>query len=191
MEEDKPHLVLLGSNGIDLMRGIQEKADVPVIFLSMYGEDETIARAFDMGADDYVVKPFSPTELGARIRAALRKRAFPELADPPEPYSLGDLVINYDERRVTLAGRPVQLPPREYALLYELSVHAGRVLTHEHLLQGVWGPEKSGGSWLVRNVVKRLRRRLGDDAYNPTYVLTEPGIGYRMPRGEMPEQAAE
>ena len=190
MEEEKPHLVLLdlmlpGSDGIDLMKDILETADVPVIFLSVYGREEVIARAFDMGAADYVVKPFSPTELAARIRAALRKRAAPGWAGPPGPYSLGDLSIDYAERRVTLAGRPVQVTATEYELLYRLSAAAGRVLTHDQLLQAVWGPERTGEPWLVRNVVKRLRRKLCDDAENPTYVFTEPRVGYRMAKGEM------
>ena len=189
MEEEKPALVLLdlmlpGSDGIDLMKDILKTADVPVIFLSVYGREEVIARAFDMGAADYVVKPFSPTELAARIRAALRKRAAPEWASPPGPYSLGDLSIDYAERRVTLAGRPVQVTATEYELLYRLSAAAGRVLTHDQLLQVVWGPERTGEPWLVRNVVKRLRRKLRDDADNPTYVFTEPRVGYRMPKGE-------
>ena len=193
MEEEKPHLVLLdlmlpGSDGIDLMKDILATADVPVIFLSVYGREEVIARAFDMGAADYVVKPFSPTELAARIRAALRKRASPEWAGPPGPYSLGDLSIDYAERRVTLAGRPVQVTATEYELLYRLSAAAGRVLTHDQLLQAVWGPERAGEPWLVRNVVKRLRRKLCDDAGNPTYVFTEPRVGYRMAKGETREQ---
>ena len=193
MEEEKPHLVLLdlmlpGSDGIDLMKDILATADVPVIFLSVYGQEEVIARAFDMGAADYVVKPFSPTELAARIRAALRKRAAPGWAGPPGPYSLGDLRIDYAERRVTLAGRPVQVTATEYELLYRLSAAAGRVLTHDQLLQAVWGLGRTGEPWLVRNVVKRLRRKLRDDADNPTYVFTEPRVGYRMPKGETEEQ---
>ena len=194
MEEAKPHLVLLdlmlpGSDGIDLMKDILETADVPVIFLSVYGREEVIARALDMGATDYVVKPFSPTELAARIRAALRKRASPEWASPPGPYSLGDLSIDYAARRVTLAGRPVPVTATEYELLYRLSAAAGRVLTHDQLLQAVWGPERTGEPGLVRNVVKRLRRKLGDAADHPTYVFTEPRVGYRMARGETPGPA--
>ena len=111
MKEEAPHLVLLdlvlpGSDGIELMKHIRETADVPVIFLSAYGQDEVVARAFDLGAADYVVKPFSPTELAARIRAALGKRAAPELAEPSEPYVRGDLTIEYPQRRVTVAGPP-------------------------------------------------------------------------------------
>ena len=124
VEEYKPHLVLLdlvlpGVDGMDLMKDIAEMTDVPVIFLSAYGQDRLVARAFDMGAADYMVKPFSPTELSARIRAALRRREVPK---PSEPYVLGDLTIDYDERRVTLAGRPVELTAKEYGTLAELSV---------------------------------------------------------------------
>ena len=191
MEEEEPSLVVLdlvlpGVDGIELMRGIREAQDVPVIFLSVYGQDEVVARAFDMGAADYVVKPFSPTELAARIRAALRRRTVPELVEPSEPYVLGDLTIDYAERRVTVAGRPVELTDIEYRMLAELSVSAGRVLTNVQLLQRVWGLDKTGGSGPVRNIIKRLRGKLGDDAGNPTYIFNEPRVGYRMPEGEVP-----
>ena len=189
MEEEKPHLVLLdlvlpGSDGIELMNDIRKTADVPVIFLSMYGQDETVARALDMGAADYLDKPFSPTELAARIRAALRKRLEPFQGEPSGPYSLGGLGIDYALRRVTLEGEPVDLTATEYAVLYELAVHAPRVLSHTMLLQRVWGPERVGEAWLLRNMVKRLRRKLGDDAADPRYIITEPRVGYRMASGE-------
>ena len=185
VEEEKPDLVLLdlmfpGTDGIDLMKEILEWKDIPVIFLSAYGQEEVVARAFDLGASDYVVKPFSPTELAARIRAALRKRSRLEQVSIPDPYLAGDLYIDYALRKVTLAGSSVQLTPTEYGLLYELSVNAGRVLDHDQLLQAVWGPERRGEHRLLRDVIKRLRRKLGDDADNPTYIFTEPRIGYRM-----------
>ena len=189
VEANDPHLVLLdlmlpGTDGIELMRNILDMADVPVIFLSVYGQEEIIARAFENGADDYVVKPFSPMELVARIKAALRKREAPEWAEPSEPFVLGDLTIDYAERRVTLAGRPVQLTAIEYGLLFELSVNAGRVLTYDRLLRRVWGLRRSGDSRRVRTAAKQLRRKLGDDANNPTYILNEPRVGYRMAKGE-------
>ena len=189
VEANDPHLVLLdlmlpGTDGIELMRGILDMADVPVIFLSAYGQEEIIARAFANGADDYVVKPFSPMELVARIKAALRKREAPEWAEPSEPFVLGELAVDYAERRVTLAGRPVQLTAIEYGLLFELSVNAGRVLTYDRLLRRVWGLRRSGDSRRVRTAAKQLRRKLGDDANNPTYILTEPRVGYRMAKGE-------
>ena len=193
VEANDPHLVLLdlmlpGSDGMELMKEIREASDVPVIFLSVNGQEETIAKAFENGADDYVVKPFSPTELVARVKAALRKREAPEWAEPSEPFVLGDLTIDYAERRVTLAGRPVQLTAIEYGLLFELSANAGRVLTYDRLLRRVWGLRRSGDSRRVRTAAKQLRRKLGDNANNPTYILNEPRVGYRMPKGEMQER---
>ena len=185
METETPDLVLLdlelpGINGIDLMKRILMISEVPVIFVSGYGGDEHVARAFETGADDYIVKPFSPTELGARIEAVLRRRASSGRTAGLEPYALGDLTINYAERLVTVAGRPVQLTATEYKLLSDLSVNAGRVLTHDQLLKRVWGPHYAGDSRLVRSFVKKLRRKLRDDASNPRYIFTEPRVGYRM-----------
>ena len=186
VEEYKPHLVLLdlvlpGVEGIDLMKDIAELTDVPIIFLSAYGQDKLVAWAFDMGATDYVVKPFSPTELSARIRAALRRRDVPR---PSEPYVLGDLTIDYDERRVTLAGRPVELTAKEYGTLAELSANAGRVLTYETLLRRVWRLEADADIRPMRTVISSIRRKLGDNAEDSKYILTELRVGYRMPRGE-------
>ena len=189
MAEHKPHLVLLDlalpdRDGIEVMTDIRMKADVPVIFLSAYGHDETIARAFDMGAADYVVKPFSPTELTARIRAALRKNVDLLEGAPSAPYEAAGLSIDYARRRAAVGGEPVELTATEYSLLHELAANAPRVLNHNALLHRVWGPERVGEPWLVRDVIKRLRRKLGDDAANPSYIFTEPRVGYRMPPGD-------
>ena len=189
VKANDPYLVLLdlmlpGTDGIELMGAIREIADVPVIFLSAYGQEETIARAFENGADDYVVKPFSPMELVARIKAALRKREAPEWAEPSEPFVLGELTIDYAGRRVSVAGRPAALTAIEYGLLFELSVNAGRVMTYDRLLRRVWGLRRSGDSRRVRTAAKQLRRKLGDDANNPTYILNEPSVGYRMEKGD-------
>ena len=189
MEETRPELVLLDlmltdTDGIELMKNILNVADVPVIFLSVYAREDLIARAFDMGAVDYVVKPFSPTELAARIKAALRRRV---TVEPSEPYVLGDLTIDYTQRRATLAGHRLQLTPTEYGLLAELSAHAGRVLTHEHLLERVWGERGDRDVRPMRTIISKLRRKLGDDADNPTYIFTEPRTGFRMPKGEKTE----
>ena len=179
IEMQKPALVLLdlmlqGVDGIELMERIPRLAEVPVIFISGYGRDETVARALDAGAEDYIVKPFSPTELVARVRAALRRRTEPEL------FRLGDLAIDYERRQVSVGGRPVALTATEYDLLRALSLGAGRVLTYETLLRQVWNG-RSSDARIVRSYVKRLRRELGDDARRPTYILTELRVGYRMP----------
>ena len=178
---EKPALVLLdlmlpGTDGIELMQTVPELADLPVIFISGYGRDETIARALEAGASDYIVKPFSPTELTARIRAVLRRRA------DLEPFVLGDLAIDYDRRRVTVAGRPVALTATEYELLRALSHGAGRVLTHNALLRQVWAGRANGDPKIVRAYVKRLRSKLGDDAKSPAWIFNERGVGYRMAR---------
>ena len=178
---EKPALVLLdlmlpGTDGVELMQTVPELADMPVIFISGYGRDETIARALEAGAEDYIVKPFSPTELTARVRAALRRRS------KPAPFALGELAIDYDRRRVTVAGRPVALTATEYELLRVLSQGAGRVLTHETLLRRVWAGRGGGGPKIVRAYVKRLRSKLGDDAARPAWIFNERGVGYRMAR---------
>lgn len=187
--EVQPHLVLLdlmlpGTDGMALMKEILENHEVSVIFLSAYDQEDVVAKALDMGASDYVVKPFSPTELAASIRVALRKHAALNQSEPTDhTFSLEDLQIVYTERRVMVSGIPVKLTAIEYALLHQLSVNAGRVLTHTQLLLQVWGHDRLREHSLVRNVVKRLRSKLGDDAQNPTYISTEPRIGYRMPMG--------
>ena len=170
-------LLLPETDGIELLERVPEVGDLPVIFISAYGRDETIVRALDAGAADYIVKPFSPSELTARVRAALRRRA------EPEPFVLGELTIHYDERRVAVANRPVELTATEFELLRVLSVNAGRVLTYDALLRQAWGKRGRGASdpKLVRAVVKRLRRKLGDSAASPAYIRNERGVGYRMP----------
>ena len=188
VEEEKPHLVLLdimlpGSNGIDLMNEIMSTSNVPVIFVSAYGQDQLVAKAFEMGADDYVVKPFSPTELVARIKAAMRRRT---TSEPSVPYVVADLTIDYAARLVTLRGNPIDLPAIQYRLLVELSANAGRVLTYEHLLQRVWGSDGDADVRPMRTAISDIRRKLGDDANDPTYIFTDLRVGYSMPKADMP-----
>ena len=177
----RPQLVLLdlilpGTDGVKLMETIPELADLPVIFISAYERDETVARALESGAADYIVKPFSPTELTARMRAVLRRRT------DPEPFVLGDLSIDYDRRLVSLAGRAVSLTPIEYELLRVLSLNAGRAMTYASLLRQVWGSGDYGNTGPVRDFVKKIRRKLGDDGATPAYIANERGVGYRMPK---------
>ena len=179
---EQPRLVLMdlmlpGTDGIELMERIPEMAHLPVIFISGYGRDELIAKAFEMGAADYIVKPFSQTELLARVQAALRRRG-----EPPRTFQSGELAIHYEERRVTLAGLPVRLTAIEYKLLRTLSVNAGRTVTYESLLRQVWGRRDTSDSRTVRAFVSHLRQKLGDDAASPTYIFNERQVGYWMAR---------
>ena len=178
---ERPRLVLLdlmlpGTDGIELMQQVPELSDLPIVFISGYGRDETIARALEAGADDYIVKPFSPTELVARVRAALRRR------EAPGPFVLGELAIHYGQRRVSVAGRAVDLTATEYELLRVLSLNAGRVTDYDTLLRRVWGERNHANANLVRIFVRNLRRKLGDDAARPTWIFNVRAVGYRMPR---------
>ncbi len=186
--EERPHLVLLdlvlpGRDGIELMQDIHGAFDVPVIFLSAYAREETIAKALEMGAVDYVVKPFAATELTARIASALRRQA---QSTPPEPYAVGDLVVDYARRSATLAGSRIDLTPTEYRLLAELASNSGRSVTYAELLERVWGPESSADLRPLRTVVKNLRRKLGDVPGGLRYIFNQPRVGYRMAGPEPP-----
>ena len=145
-----------------------------------------MVRALDMGADGYMVKPFSSTELIARIKAALRRSDAGGRGTDSKTFQSGELLINFDERTVIVSGQSVQLTATEYKLLVELANGAGRVLTQDMVLERVWGPEYSGESQLLRSYIKSLRQKLGDNARAPSYIFTEHGIGYRMvkPSGE-------
>ena len=193
MAANRPHLVLLDmmlpdTDGIDLMRDLSGVAEAPVVFLSAYGGDQVIARAFEMGAADYIVKPFSPTELVARVRAALRRREGPTFAEPADPYTRSGLSVDYSRRLVTLSGETVELTAKEYGLLRALSINSGRVLTHEQALRQVWGPDK-GDLRGLRSLLRRLRRKLGEDGSDPVWIFSVPHVGYRMAAAEAAEQA--
>ena len=180
IDAHQPDLVLLdlllpGTDGIEMMQNMPALTARPVIFLSAYGRDETIARALEIGAADYVVKPFSPTELVARIRSALRKDVGPAV-----PFEVGELVIDYDERRVVFKGRQLRLTATEYDLLRVLSANAGKAVTYDQILRNVWRSRNTGDARVVRAIIKKLRRKLDDGIKNPRYIFTESRVGYRM-----------
>ena len=181
LRAERPELVLLdlvlpGRDGLTLLEEVPELSDAPVIFISGYGRDETVARAFELGADDYVVKPFSATELVARVGAALRRHR------EPEPFVLGGLAIRYERREVTVAGAAVALTPKEFDLLRLLSVNAGRVVHHDTLKRRLWTDPDGGDANLVRILVRSLRRKLGDSATDPAWIFNQRGVGYSMPK---------
>ena len=187
LQKERPQLALLsaahpGRDGLpaELLRLVQEEADAPVILLASSGQEAAMAHALEVGVSDYLVKPFTAAELEARVRAALRRRDHPQLAARSAVYVLDALTIDYIQRRVSVSGAELTLTPTEYALLSELSLHAGRALAHDELLQRVWSPGRRGQRWLLREVVRRLRAKLNDDADNPAYIFTVPRTGYRL-----------
>ena len=197
LREERPRLALLdatppGSEALlpELVRGILGEADAPVILLAAPGQEEAMAQALDLGVSDYLVRPFSGAELAARVRAALRRHEAPHLAASPDAYVLGRLTVDFARQRVSVAGSDVALTPNEYALLAELAVNAGRTLAHDDLLERVWSPDRRGRRWLLREVVKRLRLKLGDDARNPAYIFTVSRAGYRLGPAEAGGEAS-
>ncbi len=184
IEALEPHVVLLEpmlpwADGFEMLVRVGRITAAPVIFVAGQGWNQQIGRAFEFGASDYIAKPFTSTELLARINVALRGKSVASGKEPSEPYRHAYLSIDYVEREVTASGHTVHLTATEYKLLVELSVAAGRVLTNEQLLRRVWGPLYSTDPRIVRTYVKELRHKLGDDAARPKYILTERGVGYR------------
>jgi len=185
VEVQRPDLVLLDimlpqASGLDLMKRIREYSDVPVMFLTARDTRDDMVNALKAGGDDYITKPFSESELLARTEAILRRRAKNGNVGATTPYEFDGLTIDFDQRRVTVAGREVSLSATEYRLICELAEHAGRVMTHDQILQLVWGRDYYGETELVRSMVRRLRNKLGDDAQNPRYIFTVAQVGYRM-----------
>ena len=170
-------IMMPAPDGFEVCRAIRRRSGVPIIMLSARGQEKDIVRALDLGADDYLTKPFGVEEMLARVRAALRRIPQTEVTPRP-PLVMKDLEIDFVARRVTVRGSAVQLTPTEYDLLVHLAVNAGRVLTHRTLLQAVWGPEYGDETEYVWVYIRRLRRKIEPDPNNPRYILTQPGVGY-------------
>jgi len=181
----QPDLVILDlglpdMDGLEVIRQLREWSAVPIIVLSARGQERDKISALDAGADDYVSKPFGVGELLARMRAALR-HATGSPSDPGEStFSVGELQVDLVRRQVTVAGTIVHLTPIEYRLLTTLIRHAGKMLTHQYLLKEVWGPNQTEQAHYLRVYVAQLRRKLETDPAQPRYLLTEPGVGYRL-----------
>ena len=173
-------LVLPGVDAAAFVQSLLEVADGPVLCLSDVGRDQDIVKALEIGADDYLVRPYSPSELAIRMRSALGRRAAARPTKPPEPYIRGALTIDFARRLAKMDGQPLPLTTTEYSLLAELAAHAGSALTYDHLLKRVWGWRNPGNPYVVRTHLMRLRRKLGEDGHNPVYILAEPSVGYRM-----------
>lgn len=179
-----PDLIILDlglpdGDGKDVIRGVREWSHVPIIVLSARDQESEKVAALDLGADDYLTKPFGPAELVARIKVALR-RAAPRSVDGSNVVGIGELVLSPDQRQVALAGEVLHLTPTEYDLLSALIAKAGQVVTQGELLREVWGKNSIDHDHYLRIYVQRLRQKLKDDPLKPRYIFTEPGIGYRF-----------
>jgi two-component system KDP operon response regulator KdpE len=184
--QQPPDLVILDlglpdMDGQEVLRQLREWLSAPVIILSARDQEQQKVTALDNGADDYLTKPFSTTELLARIRVALRHAARSgSAADNLSTYELGDLRVDMSARRVFVRGTEVHLTPIEFKLLTTLVRHAGKVLTHRHLLKEVWGPQRVDETHYLRVFMANLRRKLETDPARPRHLLTEQGVGYRL-----------
>jgi two-component system, OmpR family, KDP operon response regulator KdpE len=180
---ERPELMLLDLGlpdieGLEVIHRLREWSAVPIIVVSVRGQEAKKIEALDSGADDYVTKPFGMGELLARIRAALRHRLQAEVDDPV--FHSAGLMVDLVKRIVTVDGREVKLTPKEYDLLRVLVTHAGKVVTHQQLLREVWGPDSVYETHYLRVYVGQLRQKLEPDPAQPRYILTEPGVGYRL-----------
>src|SRR5258706_11254666 len=174
-------LAMPNMNGLELCRKIRAVSPAPIIVLSAQGEEKTKVEALDIGADDFVTKPFGIDELLARIRAALRRALTPVVNDAePTVLQEGDFRVDLESRSVTVSGREIRLTPKEFDLLIYLMKHAGKVLTHRRLLAALWGGNYVEQNEYLRVFVGNLRKKIETDATSPRYILTEPWIGYRF-----------
>lgn len=167
-------------NGFEVCRRVRQTSTVPIIMLTALGEEADKVTAFDLGADDYLTKPFGVAELLGRLKAVLRRARWDTLPQSSELLRFGDLELDLDRRRVTRDGREIKLTPTEYTLLIELAAHPGKVLTQRALLQKVWGPEYGNEAEYLRVYINRLRHKLEADPARPKHLLTEQGVGYRF-----------
>lgn len=183
-EKESPSLVLLDimmpdMDGYTLCKRIREFSQVPIIMVTARGDDKEKVEGLNIGADDYVTKPFSASELAARVRAVLRRM---DVQERPQQatFSFKDLTIDFASRRVMMRNKELELTSTEYKMLSYISLNAGRVVTPDQLLAKVWGEEYVGAAHLLQVNIARLRKKLGDNAKEPSYILTRPGIGYIM-----------
>jgi two-component system KDP operon response regulator KdpE len=181
--DEHPDLIVLDLglpdiDGIELIRRIRQTVETPIVVLSVRDDEKGKVQALDLGASDYVTKPFGTEELLARVRAALRHRLLEQGERPI--FKLKDLEVDLVRRIVTRRGERIHLTPKEYELLRHLIAYAGKVLTHKQLLREIWGPAHVEDSDYLRSYVRMLRNKIEDDPARPKLLLTEPGVGYRL-----------
>jgi two-component system, OmpR family, KDP operon response regulator KdpE len=184
-ERDSPHLAVLDimmprMDGLEVCRRIREHSNAPIIALTALDAEADKVAALDLGADDYLTKPFGVEELLARVRAAIRRSHWQAELSAPGAQCFGSLMIDLESHVVRRDDTEIRLTPTEFSLLAQLVTHAGKVLTHRQLLQRVWGPEYGDEAEYLRVYVQRLRRKIEPEPASPHYLLTEPGVGYRF-----------
>jgi len=182
IERERPDVVLLDvglpeMNGFEVLESIRLFSDLPVIMLTVRDDELSKVRGLELGADDYVTKPFGHLELLARVRAVLRRAQSLPLSQE-QPFTSGDIQVDFSRRSLSVRGQPVRLTGTEYRLLYHLVRNAGKVLTHEALLARVWGREYTDEISYLKSYISRLRNKLERDPHAPEYILTEYGVGY-------------
>jgi len=189
VRSEKYDLVLLdvnmpGISGIQTCREIRLGSDLPIIMLTVRGAERDKVQALDAGADGYLTKPFSMSELLARIRAVLRRTSFPSGMDDRH-LKLGEIEIDFEARRIVAGDKQIRLTTKEFDLIYYLAAHPNKTIPHRELLQAVWGPDYGGEQEYLRVFVNRLRKKIEASPSSPRYLLTEPWVGYRL---ELPQQ---
>lgn len=171
-------LVLPDMSGVDVCRRIRETSQTPVIVLSVLGEEARKIEALDAGADDYLTKPFGSGELLARVRVALRRGSADRVQG--SVIRIDGFTMDIEQRRVQIDGADIHLTPTEYSLLKYLATNAGKILTHPMILRSIWGPAYASDNKLLRTYINQLRAKLGDNAAEPRFIGTDPGVGYRF-----------
>ena len=184
-EKELPDLMILDImmpkvDGFDVCRRLREWSQVPIIMLSARGDESDKVKCLDLGADDYITKPFGASELIARAKAVMRRTSTAATIPTQPSFTSGDLEINFVKRQVTIAGKDVKLTPTEYNLLQEFVLNSGKVLTHTHLLNKVWGPDYREDTQYLHVFVRRLRAKLEPAPTNPRYIVTVAGVGYQF-----------
>ena len=192
VEAESPDIVILDIglpdiNGFDVLRDIRRFSQVPVIMLTVRGEDTDITRGLELGADDYVTKPFSHIELIARVQAVLRRTQGLSLVSEERPFDSGKIWVDFASNEVRIDGNPVRLTSTEYKLLYHLIQNEGRLLSHDNLLTKVWGEEFRDTRDLLRVHIQHLRQKIGDTTEPPKIIVTEHGQGYKFVRPSTPQ----
>jgi two-component system response regulator VicR len=187
VETESPDVIILDiglpdMDGYQVLKEIRRFSEVPVLMLTVRGEDTDVAKGLELGADDYITKPFSHIELIARVQAVLRRSQGLAVTDDERPFVAGKLSVDFARNEVSLGGQPVKLTSTERKLLYHLIRNEGRILSHESLLSKVWGDSYVDARDLLRVHIQHLRQKLGDNADSPTVITTEHGIGYKFTR---------